>query len=374
MTRITEIIPRVLLKKMDGVHRNPRFRWTHKQCLLVFVRTDDGRVGVGEAWSDVGAAEPLIAFLQQDLAPQLIGRDADHIERFWAEALDRALISTRRSQSWAMMSAIDIALWDLRGQRAGMPIWRLLGGDGRPVFVYASGGLYREGQSIEEFGAEYGGFTKRGFRAVKIKVGGATIAVDVARTEAVRRHAGPDAQLMVDAVSGYDVPRAIAFARAARDLDLTWFEQPVPIDDIAGMVRVQVEGGIALCGNESEYGLPAFRRLCETNAVHYLQFDTVVSGGFSMSRKIAAIAEAFHRPVTLHQANSIVAMSTNLNLAASLPNCHSVEYHVIHQPLFELAPPGMLELRQGCIAPPERPGLGLDLTDILNGPDRQEIK
>ena len=371
--KIVDIVPRVLTKKMDGRHRNPRFRWTHKQILLVFVLTDDGRVGVGETWSDGGAPDSLVAFLEHDLKPMLVGRDPDLVERFWAEALDRALVSTRRSAAWGMMSAVDIALWDLKGQRAGMPVWRLLGGDGRPVLPYASGGLYAEGQSIDEFGAEYGGFIERGFRAVKIKVGGASVAVDAARVEAVRRHAGPDALLMVDAVSNCDVPHALALARAMAPHDVTWFEQPVPIDDVAGMARVQRDGGIPVCGNESEYSLAAFRRLCEMDAVHFVQFDVIVSGGLTFGRKIAALAEAFHRPVTLHLSNSIVAMAANLHLAAALPNCHSVEFHVIHQPLFERAPRGLLDLVEGRIRPPEAPGLGIDLADVLRGTARQEI-
>jgi L-alanine-DL-glutamate epimerase-like enolase superfamily enzyme len=140
------------------------------------------------------------------------------------------------------------------------------------------------------------------------------------------------------------------------------------------MARINRDGGIPVCGNENEYSLAAFRRLCEEDAVHFVQFDTIVSGGLTYGRKIAAVAEAFHRPVTLHHSNSIVAMAASLHLAAALPNCHSIEYHVVHQPLFDRAPPGFLDLVDGRIAPPERPGLGLDLGDVLRGPARQEIK
>lgn len=372
--KITDVVARVLLKKMDGALRNPRFRWTHKQVLIVFVLTDEGVIGVGETWSDAGAADSLVAFLEHDLKPLLVGRDPDLIERFWAEALDRAVVSTRRSTTWGMMSAVDVALWDIKGKRAGMPLWRLLGGDGRKVLPYASGGLYKEGQSIDEFGAEYGGFvTRDGFKAVKIKVGGAAVAVDAARVAAVRRHMGPEAMLMVDAVSNCDVPHAIALAKAMAPHDITWFEQPLVLEDVQGMARIHVEGGIPVCGNENEYTLAAYRRLMETNAVHFVQFDPIISGGISYGRKIAALAEAFHRPVTLHHSNSIVCMAANIHLAAALSNCHSIEMHVIHQPLFDRAPRGFLQIDGGRIAPPELPGLGIDLRAILDGPPRQEI-
>jgi len=371
--KIVDIVPRVVWKEMSGTLRNPRLRWTRKQVMLVFVVAEDGIVGVGETWSDGGSAEPLVSFLEQDLKPRLVGRDVDLVERFWAEALDIALISTRRSLTWQLMSAIDVALWDIRGKRARMPVWRLLGGDGRPVLPYASGGLYRDGQDEEAFGIEYGGFVKQGFRAVKIKVGGAPVAVDAARVAALRRHAGPGAMLMVDAVSACDVPHAIALARAVAPHDVTWFEQPLVLEDVAGMARVQAEGGIPVCGNENEFTLSAYRRLVEANAVHFVQFDVAISGGLTFGRKIAALAEAFHRPVTLHHSNSIVCMAANLHLAAALPNCHSIEYHVIHQPLFDRAPPGFLALNDGRIAPPEAPGLGIDLSGVLDGPPVQQI-
>jgi L-alanine-DL-glutamate epimerase-like enolase superfamily enzyme len=254
-----------------------------------------------------------------------------------------------------------------------MPVWRLLGGDGRPVLPYASGGLYRDGQDEEAFGIEYGGFVKQGFRAVKIKVGGAPVAVDAARVASLRRHAGPEALLMVDAVSACDVPHAIALARAVAPHGVTWFEQPLVLEDVAGMARVQAEGGIPVCGNENEFTLSAYRRLVEANAVHFVQFDVAISGGLTFGRKIAALAEAFHRPVTLHHSNSIVCMAANLHLAAALPNCHSIEYHVIHQPLFDRAPAGFIALNDGRIAPPEAPGLGIDLSGVLAGPPVQQI-
>jgi L-alanine-DL-glutamate epimerase-like enolase superfamily enzyme len=112
--KIVDIVPRVVWKEMSGTLRNPRLRWTRKQVMLVFVVAEDGIVGVGETWSDGGSAEPLVSFLEQDLKPRLDGRDVDLVERFWAEALDIALISTRRSLTWQLMSAIDVALWDIR--------------------------------------------------------------------------------------------------------------------------------------------------------------------------------------------------------------------------------------------------------------------
>lgn len=363
--KIIDIRTRLFEKPLDGSLRNPRFIWTVKRSLLTFVTTDAGLTGVGESWVDAGDPASVAAFIEHDLKPRLIGEDPRLPELHFRRAIDMTQVSARRSQTWAGMSAIDIALWDIKAQAAGEPLWRMLGGHDPRVMPYASGGLYREGQSADEFAGEYAGFIRRGFRAVKIKVGGAPLAVDLERVARLREAMGPVPRLMADAVSNYDVPAALAFARAARRHDLTWFEQPVAIEDVAGMARIHREGGIPLCGIENDYGLSAFRRLLENGAVHFVQFDPIISGGVTFGRKIAALAEAFHRPVTLHHSNSAVSMLVNMHLAAALPNAHSVELHVIHQPLFDRVPKGAFDIADGMLTAPDRPGLGIDAKALM---------
>jgi L-alanine-DL-glutamate epimerase-like enolase superfamily enzyme len=365
--KISDIRTRVVTKAMDGRHRNPRFAWREKQTLLVFVESDTEVLGVGEAWCGGGRPESLVAFIEQDVKPALLQQDVDAVEGLWAAALDRALVSTRRSQTWAAMSAIDIALWDLRGKQLGVPVWRLLGGQGRGPLPYASGGLYVEGQTCEAFAEEYAAYARAGYRGIKIKIGGAPLSVDVARVEALRKALGPDIRLMVDGLSVFDVPRAIALAKAIAPYGIYWFEQPVPIEDFEGAARVHALGGIPVAGNESEYGLQTFRRLIEAGAVHFVQYDLSIGGGFTYGRKLAALAEAFSLPVTLHHSASIVLMAANLHLAAAVQNCDSIEFHVLHQLLFERAPAGFLELVDGRFKAPESPGLGVDLDDLGRG-------
>ena len=117
-----------------------------KRTLLVFVETDTGVVGVGETWADAGDPASLVAFIERDLAPVLVGESALEPERHFKRAIDLGVVSVRRSQTWAGMSAIDIALWDIKAQAAGEPLWRLLGGDSPRVEPYASAGLYKSGQ------------------------------------------------------------------------------------------------------------------------------------------------------------------------------------------------------------------------------------
>lgn len=363
--RIKSIKTRLFEKALDGSVRNAKHRWTVKRSLLVFVETDTGLIGVGETWVDAGDPASLVAFIERDLAPALIGESALTPEQHFKRAIDLGTVSVRRSQTWAGMSAIDIALWDIKAQAAGEPLWRLLGGGDPRVEPYASAGLYKEGQSIAAFAEEYATYIHRGFKAVKIKVGGASLAIDTERVSALRRAIGPDAKLMVDAVSNFDVPRAMAFARAVAGSNLYWLEQPLPVEDVDGLARLSRDCAIPLCGLENEYGLWSYRRLLERDAVHYVQFDPIISGGITFGRKIAALAEAWFKPVTLHNSNSIVSMLASLHLAAAVPNANSIEFHVFHQPLFDRAPKGTLDLHDGCLVAPGRPGLGIDAKALL---------
>ena len=365
MMKITEIRTRLFEKKLDGTMSNPRYVWRAKRSLLTFVMLNTGHVGVGESWVDAGEAGSIQAFVEQDLASRLVGLDPLMNEAHFRWAIDMGHVSTRRSQIWAGMSAVDTALWDIKAQVSNLPLWQLLGGGANRILPYASGGLYRAGQSIDDFAREYADFIRQGYRAVKIKVGGAPLEVDVERVAKLREAMGAGPRLMVDAVSNYNVPQALAFAEAVRRYDIYWFEQPLATDDVDGMRRLNRDCGIPLCGIENEYSLTNFRQLIASDAVHFVQFDPIISGGITFGRKIAAIAEAWFKPVTLHHSNSVVSMLANIHLAAALPNADSVELHVVHQPLFHHAPPKTFEMVDGYMLPPSSPGLGVDGRRLL---------
>ena len=359
---IADVATVVLRHPLDGTLRNPFFKWNEKVTLLIFVLTNDGTLGVGEAWCAAGSPAPIEAFIREDVRPVLIGQDATLVEAVMAQFRRLSAISSRKSETDKALSAIDIALWDIKGKIANMPLWRLLGGNDARVAAYASGGLYREGQSAADFAAEHAREIEAGFRAVKIKVGGAPLAVDVERVEALRDAVGPDIVLMIDGVASLDAPRATNLARALAMYDIKWFEQPVRNENLEALKRIRDDGGVPIAGNENESGLDAFRRLIATGAVDYVQFDPVVGGGITEGRKIASLAEAFHLPVTIHHSNSAVSMLANIHLAAALPNCDSIEYHILHRWLFAQAPAECLTVTDGCVTAPELPGLGIDLS------------
>ena len=167
--RITKVTPRLIERAMDGTAWNPRTRWAKKQIVLVFVETEGGLCGVGEGWTSSGSPRALIATIEDDLAPLLIGQDPHFVTRFGARAFDMTEMSSRSGIVGAAWSALDIALWDLIGKAAGLPLYKLLGAAAEHVFTYASAGLYGSGKTPDDLGAELKGYVDQGFTAVKMK-------------------------------------------------------------------------------------------------------------------------------------------------------------------------------------------------------------
>ena len=271
--KIAAVIPKLITFDMDGSLSNPRFTWSQKHIVLVFVVTESGAVGVGEAWASGGAPGALMATIADDLAPLIVGQDALAISRHWAALNDAALVSARRGIFRTGQAAIDIALWDLLGKAADLPVFRLLGGFADCAAVYASAGLYGSQKTTADLAAEIAGYVAQGFDAVKMKVGGASHAEDVERVRAVREAIGPGVRLMVDAVYALDPPSALRLSRAIEPHDVYWFEQPVHPDDIDGMAQVNLRGNIPVAGNENASEQSHFLALMEKQAVRFVQAD-----------------------------------------------------------------------------------------------------
>ena len=360
--KIAAVIPKLITFDMDGSLKNPRFAWTQKHIVLVFIVTESGAVGVGEAWASGAAPGALMATIVDDLAPLIVGQDALAIGRHWAVLNDAALVSARRGIFKTGQAAIDIALWDLLGKAANLPVFRLLGGFRQSAAVYASAGLYGSQKTSTDLADEMAGYVSQGFDAVKMKVGGAAHAEDVARVRAVREAIGPGVRLMVDGVYAMDPPSALRLPQAIEPYDIYWFEQPVHPDDIDGMAQVNLRGNIPVAGNENASEQSHFATLMEKQAVRFVQADVLVIGGLSDGRNLAALAASRHLPMTLHHASSIVGLAASLHLAAGVANIESVEYHMVHQWLFDRVPADLFPVGGSKIALPERPGLGLDFS------------
>lgn len=341
--------------------------WTRSRAAtLVEIESDDGLTGWGEAY---GPARPNAAVIEA-MKPLLLGADPLASEALWARLYALFRDHGQKGLPVQALSAIDIALWDLKGKHFEAPVHRLLGGPVRAeVRAYATG-LYRRetGDPRRYLAEEAAGYAAEGFGAVKLKVGFG-VPEDVAVVRAVREAIGPEVALMIDANHAYDATAAIQLGNRLADLDIGWFEEPVPPEDLAGYAEVRSRQPIPVAGGECEFTRFGFRELLQRRAVDIAQPDTCAAGGLSECVKIAAMASAHGIRYNPHVWGTGVALAAALQLLAVLPHNPTCLYprepllefdrteHPIRQAI--LARP--IEHARGTVEVPDGPGLGIEI-------------
>jgi L-alanine-DL-glutamate epimerase-like enolase superfamily enzyme len=319
------------------------------ELVTVRLRDRDGAEGVGYTYTVGAGGAAVHALIARDLAPRLAGREAEDIEALW-QTMWWALHYGGRGGAQALaISAVDIALWDLRARRQGTPLWRALGGFDPRVPCYA-GGIDLE-FPLDALLRQTDDNLARGFRAIKMKVGRPALREDVERVRAMRAHLGPDFPLMVDANMRWSVDEAIRAARALRDADPVWLEEPTIPDDVPGHVRIVREGGLPVAAGENLHTLHEFRALIAAGGVTFPEPDVTNCGGVTIFMKICHLAEAFNLPVTSHGAHDVT-----VHLLAAAPNRSYLEAHGFGLDRYIAEP---LRLVDGRAIAPDRPGHGI---------------
>jgi L-alanine-DL-glutamate epimerase-like enolase superfamily enzyme len=253
---------------------------------------------------------------------------------------------TAGTQQWAI-ALIEMAMWDAHARSLEVPIWRLFGGSPRRIPVYGSGGWLS--YSLAELVEEVSGYARRGFTAVKIKVGAPHLAADVERVAKVREAIGPTAQLMVDANQGFDVLSAKRLAEEISRYHITWFEEPVSNTDYAGYARLSSGVPIPLAMGEREYDLTALRALIERNALDAWQPDVLRIGGVTGWRASAIVANSYNTAVRPHYYKEY-----DVPLLCTIPGGGAAEHFDWVDPLLDKP----LEIEDGYALPSEEPGWG----------------
>lgn len=341
--------------------------WTRTRAAAVIeIETEDGLVGWGEAY---GPARPNAAVIEA-MTPLLLGADALASEAIWERLYAAFRDHGQKGLPVQALSAVDLALWDLKGKRFGVPAHRLLGGPVRAeVRAYATG-LYRRerGDPREYLAEEAAGYAAEGFTAVKLKVGFG-VKEDLAVTRAVRAAIGEEVALMIDANHAYDAVGAIQLGRRLADLDIGWFEEPVPPEDLAGYLEVKARQPIPVAGGECEFTRFGFREVLSRRAMDIIQPDTCAAGGLSECTKIAAMANAQGVRYNPHVWGTGIALAAALQLLAVLP--YNPPCLFPHEPLLEfdrtehpirqaiLVDP--IEHQGGMVPIPDGPGLGIEI-------------
>ena len=379
--KIRRIGTLALSYKCDPPYMSAAGMQARRGGLLVEIETDSGIVGIGEAGTGGGPGAVTQAVVEQELAPLLLGEDPLLIEAHWQKMFGRTRTHGRRGIIMNAISGIDIALWDIAGKVAGLPLYRLLGACRDKVEAYASGGFYQEGKGVAELAAEAEGYRARGFRGMKMKIGrnpstgthlrqllaGAEICEvdpeeDLRRVAAVREALGPRLKLMLDVNCAWSPAFAIEMGRALEPYRPYWIEEPVATDDIDGSAEVAGALATAIAGYETEVGLYGFRELITRGAVDIVQPDIAWSGGLSECRRIAAFAAAHHKMVAPHAFSTAVTLAASLHFAAATANALALEFDQNPNGLRDdLLKEPLAADRDGFVHLPQRPGLGIEL-------------
>ena len=320
----------------------------HEELILVEVAAD-GLVGHGYAYTIGRGGRAVQALIEHDLASLLVGQDAEDVEGLW-ERMWRGLLYVGRGGLLAFaVAALDIALWDLRGLRAGQPLWQVAGGSKRSIPAYGSGvdlpkpldGLIRQ---VE-------GFLARGFPGVKVKVGRPEPSDDERRVAAVRAAVGEGIDLMIDANMGWSPEEALERGRRLAEYRPRWLEEPSPPEAVDGHARLARALPMPIAVGESLHSVDEFRRYVEAGAVGVVQIDPVTNGGITPALAVLRLADEAGIATSSHYTDEL---STHLLCASANPIY--VEKHA-----FALDP--YLERPQvvtgGAVQPTDEPGTGL---------------
>jgi L-alanine-DL-glutamate epimerase-like enolase superfamily enzyme len=260
------------------------------------------------------------------------------------------------------MSAIDIALWDLKGKAVKRPVYALLGGALRTsIPAYVTGFYYRDGERPEDVAREAETYVKLGYRTVKVKVGGLTPEADAQRVGLIRKTVGKDVAIMLDANQGWNLPTAVRAAKLCEPHDIFWLEDPMPwFDERGTLARLKAETRIPIAAGETEFSPFGLRTMVVEGLVDYLIIDSTWAGGLTTWRKAAVMAEMYQIPMAAHHDPQI-----HVHAVAASPTGFILESFAdpTRDPLwFELFRERP-EIVNGAMTLPDQPGLGLELRD-----------
>lgn len=360
--KITDVEPIVLrLAQVDATRADGT-----QDAFLVRIHTDEGIVGVGEADTAPMLARTIVEMpsshsVARGLREVLIGEDPLQIDRLWQRLFHASDHYGRRGAALHVISAIDIALWDLAGKAAGRPVSELLGGrrlDRIPV--YASEVMPETTDDVRRIAERA---VEAGYSALKLGWGplGRDIAFDEQLVRTARETLGPDRTLMLDGGRAYTVKRALELLRLVEEHRLYWFEEALQPDDLEGYRRLAGRTDVRIAAGEADETFAPFRMLVEHGGVDVLQPDLARCGGFTVARQIALLERSSTVEIVPHCFSTGILVAASLHFVATLDRATWSEYSVADSPLVNgiLQEPFVLE--DAALAVPTGPGLGVEL-------------
>jgi L-talarate/galactarate dehydratase len=336
----------------DPLANMPEEAGRTRPVVILRLRTDSGIEGIGLTFYG-GAMTGSLRVAVEELAAMTIGEDPLRIEKIVAKLNAGTGDSCGPGGIFTLaLSAIDTALWDIKGKALDRPLWKLLGGHRDRVATYASGSL-RRGLTDAQAHRAAQILVQKGFTEMKTQMalpGNPTPAEEIRRVRTVREAIGPDIKLMCDINQRWRPEQAIDIGSRIEDVGLFWLEDVTTADDYAGLARVTAALKTPIAGGEYVWGIVPFRHMIEARSIDIVMIDICRAGGVTPWMKIAGMAEAFNLPVVSH-----VMPEMLVHLVAACPNGLTVEYMPWMLCLYEETP----ALENGMLVLPEKPGLGL---------------
>lgn len=348
-----------------------RYPW-----VFLRIETDAGLHGIGQVSSGPNSA--VVAAAASRLGPLLIGEDPTRIEYLWHKLF--AGFNSLGSMGFvtALISGVDIALWDIRGKSLGVPVYELLGGRFHDRLMLYSNGWFGGCKTPEEFAAAAAKTVAEGHTALKLdpfKEGYGYLSryaapyppeadpAAVAIVGAIRRAVGDGVEIFIDAHGRFDLPTAIRLANALAPHRIGWFEEPIPVENADALRQFRDATRVPVCVGERLYTRWQFRQVLEDKLAEYLMPDIIRTGGISEMKKIATMAEAFFIPIAPHDATGPLTMAASAHVMMSTPNFVRLEIAYSELPRYNEALTPPLDLRDGFYHVSDRPGLGHDLRE-----------
>ncbi|QQY83283.1 mandelate racemase/muconate lactonizing enzyme family protein [Tamlana sp. s12] len=347
-------------------------QWEYaERCICVVkVTASNGQYGWGEGY---GPATVLASGIKL-LEPHVIGKNPLENEVIWNHMYRKTLDFARRGILVASMSAIDIAIWDLKGKILNLPVSTLLGGAHRnKIQPYATGLYFTDHNNpARDFEEEAKLYISQGFKAMKMKVG-LGIKQDIENVRKMREYIGPDIKLMVDSNHAYTLREATELARKIEQYDIGWFEEPISPEFYSQYNELRQKTTIPISGGECEYLRFGFQQLIENKSVDIIQPDICASGGLTEAKRIGALASANGVDIIPHTWGTSIGIHVALHFIANIESVPGrmyqpnflIEYDQTENGLREKLTYPAIEMKGGYIEVPNRPGLGIDVDEAV---------
>lgn len=362
-----------------------QWEYAERRICIVKITSDSGQVGWGEGYGPAGVIRAGIEYL----TPFILNQNPLEIETIWSIMYRRTLDFARRGILVSAISAVDVALWDLKGKILEQPVHLLLGGKKRDTIIpYATGMYFTKRDNLSEaLCREAKVYADMGFKAMKMKVG-LGIEEDIENVRLIREAIGPRITLMIDANHAYNLREAVRLAQAVEPYDIYWFEEPISPEYYDQYAELRSKTSIPIAGGECEYLRFGFQTLLQSKSVDIVQPDICASGGLTEAKRIAVLASVYGVEIVPHTWGTGIAISAAAHFISNLdimpgrlrtPNCY-MELDRTENGLRDKLTSMDLEIEDGTITVSDAPGLGVTVHEealhkyALNGVSVQPLQ